>query len=533
MIQDSLQLILQQAVKKAFSDVLCEVEIEIPKEEGRGDFACTIALRLGKELKMAPRSVAEQIAAVIPENNLIEKIEIAGAGFLNLFLSPKVFSQMLAEIEQSGSAFAQQKPKTEKNRILLEFISANPTGPLTVANGRGGFGGDVLARVFRRLGYEVSTEYYINDAGNQVVTLGKSVQAAAGKIPKEEEMYQGEYVALLASAHPDAITEDAFATGLRFAELLLASEIRPAVAQMQVHFDKWFSEKSLHDSGNVEKYVKQLGQYVFEQDGALWLRTTEFGDDKDRVLKKSDGEWTYFAADIAYHADKFSRADRLIDIWGADHFGYIGRMQAATSCLHRTGDLTVLITQMVRLFRNGEEVRMSKRAGNFELMSDLIDMVGADVSRWFFVMRDLNTHLNFDLDLAQKQSDENPVYYVQYAHARIAGIVRQAGEKMPNLNWKEGDLSLLIDPTEIALIKQMAKLPDLLEDIGRTYAIHQLTTYASELATAFHRFYGACLVLDCEHVELSAARLRLAATTKEVLRIVLADLIGVKAPERM
>jgi arginyl-tRNA synthetase len=383
--------------------------------------------------------------------------------------------------------------------------------------------------MLRRAGYTVATEYYVNDAGNQVEILGKSIQAAAGKIPAEENFYQGLYIKELAEKYTDKIVADAVVTGKVFASILLSDEIKPAVAKMGVHFERWFLESELHAQDLVEKGIKQFGDKVYEQDGALWLRTSEYGDDKDRVLRKATGEWTYFAADIAYHADKFARADKLVDIWGADHHGYIGRIQAAAESLGRKNDLKIIITQLVKLFRGTEEVRMSKRAGNFELMSDLIDEVGTDAARWFFVMRDWNTHLNFDLELAKKQSNDNPVFYVQYAHARMSSIF----EKAKGITWQQGDLSLLKESAEFALIKKLDQLPELVVELAQTYAIHQLTTYARELAETFHKFYEQCRVIDEGNKELSAARLHLVATVKEVLRIVLEELVGVAAPEKM
>jgi arginyl-tRNA synthetase len=534
---------IQQIVESALPEKVA-FTLEVPPDSKFGDFACNAAMLLAKKLGRKPRELAEEIAAKI-DKKLIAKVEVAGPGFLNLFLKPELYQVVLAEIEAAGENFGQVETGKQQ-KVLLEFISANPTGPLTVANGRGGFGGDTLARVLRWAGFAVATEYYVNDAGNQVVILGRSLQNAKCKMQNTsfecmtEDLYQGEYIAELAEQYPDKITDDAFETGRAFARILLEDEIKPAVAEMQVNFDRWFSEADLHTQGLVEKNIATLRQTqgdknkVYESDGALWLRTTDFGDDKDRVLKKADGEWTYFAADIAYHADKFVRADRLIDIWGADHHGYIGRMQAAAQSLGRGNDLQIIITQLVKLFRGGEELKMSKRAGNFELMRDLIAEVGADAARWFFVMRDWNTHLNFDLDLAKAQSADNPVFYVQYAHARIASILRQAVEKLENPDAaQKGDLSLLGHSAELALIRKMAALPDLVAEIAEDSSVHKLTVYARELAEEFHSFYEQCRVIDSDDLPLSAARLRLTAAAKEVLHIVLSELVGVSAPEKM
>lgn len=527
------------SISKLVADALpeqIEFSLETPPDPKFGDFATNAAMLLAKRVGKNPRELAEKISKKIAENDLVEKAEIAGPGFINIFLAPKFFHETFTEIEKSGKNFGSADTGNpsigsgrRKEKVLLEFISANPTGPLTIANGRGGFGGDVLARVLARAGFEVSREFYVNDAGRQIELLGKSILAAAGKIPAEEDFYKGGYIQELADKHSDKISDDPKKVGAAFLEILLNEEIKPAVAKMGVEFDQWFSEKKLHEQRLIEKNLEKFSDKIYEQDGATFLRTTDCGDDKDRVLKKADGEWTYFAADIAYHADKFARADKLIDIWGADHHGYLGRIFAAAEVLGRRDDLKIIVTQLVKLFRDGKEVRMSKRAGNFELMDDLIAEVGADAARWFFVMRDWNTHLNFDLDLAKKQSSDNPVFYVQYAHTRLASILEKAGD----VDYQKGKIELLTDSAEFALIKKLAELPALVEEISQSYAVHQLTTYARDLAETFHKFYENCRVVDAENPELTAARLRLVATTKEVLRIVLEELVGVSAPVKM
>jgi arginyl-tRNA synthetase len=514
--------------------------LEVPPSKEFGDFACNAAMILAKKIRKSPVEVAKEIMQKLSSTELIKKAEVAGPGFINIFLAPAAFHQAFEEIEKAGKKFGESKTgnlstgsRQEKQKVLLEFISANPTGPLTIANGRGGFGGDVVARVLEKAGFEVSREFYVNDAGRQIELLGESVQFATKnteyRIQNTEDLYQGDYIKELAQKHPDKIFKDAKKTGETFLQILLEEEIKPSIEKMGIKFDKFFSEKSLHDQKLIEKNLEKFSTKIYEKDGATFLRTTDCGDDKDRVLKKADGEWTYFAADIAYHADKFSRADKLIDIWGADHHGYLGRMRAAAETLGRRDDLAIIVTQLVKLFREGVEVRMSKRAGNFELMDDLIREVGADAARWFFVMRDWNTHLNFDLDLAKKQSTENPVFYVQYAHTRLASILEKSGD----LDFKKGKIELLTDSAEFDLIKKLAELPELISEIARSYSINSLTTFATELASTFHKFYEKCRVVDSENPELSAARLRLVATTKEVLRIVLEDLVGVSAPVKM
>ncbi len=522
---------VHQLVESALPEKV-DFTLEVPPDPKFGDLACNAAMVLAKNLKKNPRDVAEEIIKKL-DKKYVEKVEIAGPGFLNLFLKAEFFQEVLIEIEKQGSQFGSNK-LGKRQKVLLEFISANPTGPLTIANGRGGFGGDALANVFDWAGYEVLREYYVNDAGNQIKTLGKSIQAAAGQISAEDDFYQGEYVKELAEKYPAKIVKDAMQTGKSFADILMKDEIKPAIKEMKISSTiSFYNESDLHAQSSVENCLAKLDKNIFSEDGAMWLKTTEHGDDKDRVLKKADQEWTYFAVDIAYHDFKLTRADKLIDIWGADHHGYIGRMQAAVECLGRKGDLKIIITQMVKLFQNGQEVKMSKRAGNFELMSDLIAEVGHDVARWFFVMRDWNTHLNFDLNLAKQQSADNPVFYVQYAHTRMASILAKAKEQLPKVDWQKGDLKLLTDPAEHVLIKKMAMLPDLVSEIAEDYAVHRLTVYARELAETFHRFYEQCRVIDSEKPELSAARLRLTATAKETLRIVLENLVGVSAPENM
>lgn len=527
---------VSEIIEKALAEKI-EFTLETPPDLKFGDLATNVALILAKKNKKNPRELASEISEKLAASELIEKTEIAGPGFINIFLAPRFFHETFLAIEKAGKNFGKLKIG-EKNKVLLEFISANPTGPLTIANGRGGFGGDVLARILEKAGYEVSREFYVNDAGRQIELLGKSILAAAGKISSEDEFYRGEYISILAKKFPEKLVPaeagnqkefDAKKTGETFLQILFENEIKPSIEKMEIKFDRFFSEKNLHDKKLIQKNLEKFTTKIYEKDGATFLRTTEFGDDKDRVLKKADGEWTYFAADIAYHADKFARADKLIDIWGADHHGYLGRIFAAAEVLKRRDDLKIIVTQLVKLFREGKEVRMSKRAGDFELMDDLIAEVGADAARWFFVMRDWNTHLNFDLNLAKKQSTENPVFYVQYAHTRLASILEKAGD----LDFKSGRVELLIDPAEFSLIKKIAELPDLISEIAQNYSINQLTNFATELASTFHKFYENCRVVDSENPELSAARLRLVATTKEVLRIVLEDLVGVGAPVKM
>jgi len=524
---------LKEIIRKTLPQDI-DFTLEVPPDKKFGDMACNAAMLLAKKLGKNPRELAEEIKNKLEENKLVKRVEIAGPGFLNLFLAAEIFQQILLKIEEKGKDFA-RVDIGHGEKTLLEFISANPTGPLTIANGRGGFGGDVVARVLERAGYDVSREFYVNDAGRQIELLGKSLQLAKGgsQFAKNEikDFYQGEYIQDLAKKHAEKITADALETGRVFLQILLEEEIKPAVAKMGIKFDKWFSETSLRDGGELKKTLDffEKKKLTYKKDGALFLQTSKFADDKDRVIVKSNGDLTYVLPDLMYHKNKFERGfTKLIDILGADHHGYVPRLKVGVQMLG-FGEVEVIITQLVKLFRKGKEVRMSKRAGNFELMDDLIAEVGADAARWFFVMRDWNTHLNFDLDLAKKQSSDNPVFYVQYAHTRMASILEKAG----NVNWSGSDVTLLEQGEEFDLIKKLSGLPNLVEEISDSYEVHRLTNFARELAEIFHRFYEKCRVIDEKNLELTRARLRLVEVAKEVLKIVLEDLVGVSAPEKM
>lgn len=511
----------------------CNFSLEVPPDKKFGDLATNAALVLAKKLNRAPRELAAEIAEKL-DPKLIAKTEIAGPGFLNLFLQPTFFHEIFLEIEAAGDDFGKSKIGRDQ-KVLLEFISANPTGPLTIANGRGGFGGDVLARVLARAGFVVAREFYLNDAGNQIAILGRSIRAAAQKIPATDEDYRGKYISELVAKFPEKIGDDDFATGKVFAEIMLANEIEPAVAKMGIKFDRWFRESELRGTDEIDAILDFLKKkkLTYEKDGAIFLRTSQFGDERDRVIIKSaanGGGPTYILPDLIYHKNKFERGfTKLIDIFGADHHGYVPRLKIGVKMLG-FGEVEVIITQLVKLFRDGAEMKMSKRAGNFELMSELIDEVGVDSARWFFVARDWNTHLNFDLDLAKKQSADNPVFYVQYAHTRLASILAKAGK----IDFKKGRIELLTEPSELALIKKLAVLPNLIAEIVQPpWRISALTIFARELAETFHQFYESCRVIDPENLELTAARLRLVTTTKTVLKIILTDLIGVSAPTKM
>jgi arginyl-tRNA synthetase len=422
--------------------------------------------------------------------------------------------------------------KGQSIKVNNEFISANPTGPLHLGNGRGGFYGDSLSRVLRKAGFDVTSEYYVNDGGGQVEKLGHSV------LKDSEAVYAGEYVDelnknLSINVSDTVNIDEVVKIGEESAEYILKNIIKKTIAEkMQIKFDVWASEKEIQEKGYVEKAIEILKDknLTYESEGALWLKTTEFGDDKDRVLIKENGEKTYFTGDCGYILNKIERGfDHIIELWGADHHGYISRFAAAAKALGFSGEPKFLIAQLVRLVKDGKEVRMSKRAGNVVYIDDLIDEVGHDVTRFFFLMYSPDTHMNFDLGLAKEQSQKNPVFYVQYAHARISSILNKS-----QTNYKDisADLSLLTHEKELSLIKELNKFPELVEEISESYEVHKLPHYAMKLADKFHSFYDACRVIDEENPELTKARLLLANAVRIVLSETL-NLIGVSAPKSM
>lgn len=532
-------------------DDLPEICIETPKNRDFGDFSSNIALVLASQAKMPPRKVAEKIAARIEVNdNLVERSAIAGAGFINFYLKPDWLYEILHGIQREGAAYGRSNAGNNE-KVQVEFVSANPNGPITVAHGRGGAIGDVIASVLEAAGYDVTRESYINDALNstQMQAFGNSVHARymqeLGKdYPMPEDAYRGEYVKDIAkdlvAQHGEeylAMPEDErIALFTQLAESSMLALQKAELSKFGVNFDVWFSERTLHESSKVEKAIETLKErgYAYEKGGALWLKSTEFGDDKDRALVRSNGKPTYIAADAAYHLDKFGRGfAKIVDVWGPDHHGYIARTKAAVAALGCDPEsLNILIYQAVRLFSNGEIVMMSKRAGDVILLSELVDEVGRDAARFFFLMRSADSTLDFDLELAKSQSSENPVYYVQYAHARICSIIKKAldsGVAVPDM--ATADLSPLKEVAEFELIKKLADLPDLVVEVSKSYETHRLTRYAQDLAAIFHGFYTDCRVVS-EDAALTAARLALVDSTRIVLANTL-RLLGISAPETM
>src|SRR5579871_133807 len=500
-----------------------DLRLERPADPAHGDYASAVALGLARQLRQPPRAIAEQIAGGL-DSPLVDAAEVAGPGFVNLRLSHEWYRRAVDAVLDAGARYGAGAPTGR--RIQVEFVSANPVGPVTVGSARNAAYGDSLARLFSFAGDEVSREYYFNDAGRQIDLFGASLKARASGLEPPEDGYQGEYVTELAAQiglSPDASAEEWAAAGI---EAMMA-EIRNVLAEFRVGFDSWFLERSLHDDGSVERAIERVraGGYAFEQDGALWLRTTDFGDDKDRVVLRSDGRPTYFAGDIAYVASKLERGfDTAVYVLGADHHGYVSRLKAAAAALGYDPDrIEAQIYQLVHLAGG----KMSKRAGRIVTLQDLIDAIGVDASRFALVQRSHDQTVELDLDLLAQQNSENPVYYCQYAHARISGIVRNAPDgasARPAESWQP-------EASERALVLALAEFPWLVGDAVARRGPHRFATYAQDTARLFHQFYNRCRVLG-EAPDVEESRLALCAATARVLATSL-DLIGVDAPERM
>lgn len=511
---------IKNLIHKATGALANDFSVEAPSDKKHGDYSTNIALILAKKNGKNPREVAEEIKNKI-KLDIFLKIEIAGPGFINFFVSEKYLQEQLKVVLKEKTKFGDLKIGKEKN-INVEFVSANPTGPLTLGNGRGGFGGDVLANVLEKAGYKVSREYYINDTGNQINKLGHSV------IGDSEAVYAGKYIEDLRGQIKD---NDPQKAGEKAAKIILDKLIKPSLKKMGIKFDKWFSETTLYKSKEVDRVIDELTKkgFTYKSEGALWFKSKDLGDDKDRVLVRDDGIRTYFASDIAYLKNKFNRGfDKLVIFLGADHYGYVARLKAACHALgYKKEDIDAIVLQLVRLFENGKEVRMSKRTGIYVTIDELLEEVGLDVARFFFLQRSLNTHFNFDMDLARDRSDKNPVFKVQYAYARINSIFKKSKIKNP----KTKNLEILKEPSELELIKQLVRLPEIITDTAKDYQLQRLPNYALELADSFHKFYEKCKVIS-DDKKLTESRLSLILATKIVLKNTL-DLIGVSAPEKM
>lgn len=561
-LKNNLQELLVSALRPQFqneNDVPI-IELETPADKKHGDFSCNVAMKSAKALRKAPITIAgdflkciEGAISTSEMSGLIEKVEVKAPGFINFYLAPKAFYLILEEIFEKQEEYGKSDFGKGK-KIQIEFVSANPTGPLSVAHARQAVVGDVLGNILKAIGFDVAKEYYVNDGGNQIVMLGESFRLRAlemlgEKVDFPEECYQGEYIKGMAALMLDELKtlspdEDKYdvewfnsfdhKTFENFGASHILGLIKEELEDFGVDFDIWSYESKVATkeliSANIE-YLREKG-FVYEKDGALWFKSTDFGDDKDRVVKKSDGSFTYLAPDIVYHKNKFDRGfDGLINIWGPDHHGYIPRIKAAVQALGKDESaLDVLIVQLATIYRNGEVVSMSTRKGQYISLREVMDEVGVDAARFFYLMRHIKMHLEFDLEIAKKQTSENPVYYIQYAHARVFSV----NEKADSLGIKgnSSDLSLLKEEEEFELIKKLGCFNDTLMCCYLQLDPYALISYLQDLATSFHRFYDSCRVVDTDNVELSSQRLSL----MNAARIVLADgldLLGVSAPEKM
>lgn len=527
------------------------VEVTSPPRPELGDFSTNAALLAAKLARRPPMEIAEAIVSRLDEHRYVREVEIVKPGFINFRLSPEWLAEAVAKCLGEGSAYGRATWGAGK-KVQVEFVSANPVGPIHIGNARGGPFGDVLASLLEATGHDVTREYYINDGpeNTQVRIFGASLQARylqliGEDVPLPEEGYQAEYVGELArelvAKHGDELRDIPVSEegALRFFALVrdtMVEMLRDDCAAMGIEFDVWFSEQALVESGKVQQALASLAERgaTYERDGAVWLRSKEFGDDEDRVLQRSSGATTYIASDAAYAMNKFIERgfEHVVYVWGPDHAGYIPRLKAAIAALGIDPDRAeVIIYQTVRLVRGGQTVKLSKRHGRIVPIREIVEEVGRDATRFFFLMRSVDAHLDFDLDLARSQSEENPVYYVQYAHARICSIKREA-QARGFAETQRPDLSLLTHPAELELMRFVADYPELVSGAARDRAPHRLTHFAIDLARCFHQFYDRCRVLDEENMEMSRARLALVRAVGQVLRNLL-GLLGVEAPEKM
>ena len=578
---------LQDLIKKCIQDLISKgILIEMPpnvrldhtKDNSHGDYATNIALMLSKQAKMNPVDLAKIIVDQLEESSFINKIEIAGPGFINFFISDESSSSVVSEIIDQGALYGSSEIGQGK-KVLLEYVSANPTGPLHVGHGRGAAYGATISNLLRAVGFKVDNEYYVNDAGRQMDILAVSIYLRYLSLCGEnlrfpDNGYQGQYIKDIAQviydssgeefykkldlifanvskdgseggdkeSHIDGLIEnsksilgDSFRAIFQVGIESILGGIKSDLSEFGVVFEKWFSEQSLIDTGLSESCISKLkeSEKVYEKDGALWFKTTNYGDEKDRVVVRDNGNHTYFASDIAYHFDKFERGyDKIINVWGADHHGYISRVKASIDALgHSPDKLEILLVQFANLYRGGSKVQMSTRSGSFVTLEDLRKEVGNDAARFFYILRKSEQHMDFDLDLAKSKTNENPVYYIQYAHARICSVFRQANEKEIELDHGQANLSLLTEGIEKNIIKELSRYKSVLESSAIQYEPHQLAYYLRDLSTHFHSYYNACkFIVEDKH--LTQARLSLIHATRQILINGL-SILGVSAPESM
>ena len=521
--------------------------IEVPKVADYGDFSTNLAFLLSKKTKQSPQEIAKELISHLPSCDWIKKVEIAAPGFINFFLKSSAWQGIVRDIINHPESYGQGKEREEK--IIVEFVSANPTGPLHIGHGRGAAVGDTLANILDYAGYKIKREYYINDVGRQIQILGRSVflrylELLGEKIDFPKDHYQGEYIKKLAqeilerkgNKYREVAEKEAIPLFATFAKERIMEDIKKDLNNFGVRFDYWFSEKDLIKNGDVANLIKWLKDtgLAYEKDGALWFASSRFNDEKDRVLVRANGATTYFASDLAYHKNKFERGFHiLIDLWGADHHGYVPRLKAGIQALgYDMEKLKILLVQLVHLKRGGKPLAMSTRAGEFVTLKEVLEEVGKDAARFIFLTRSCDSHLDFDLEVAKSQNMENPVFYVQYAHARVCSlekIAKERGIEFPPFNAV--DLAPLQSEEEIGLMKLLARFPDLIEDIARTLEPHRLSYYLTELAGEFHRYYNKYRILDTPE-DICAARFALAQAVKIVIAKGL-SLLGVSAPKQM
>jgi arginyl-tRNA synthetase len=548
-----IQQLIEESLKLFEGVTVPSILIDVPADTKHGEFSCNVALQLSRLLKKSPLIIAQQILPHLQEllnasplKKQIAKIEIKAPGFINFYLSPQGFYNVLNDVFYQKDNYG-RSDFGRSQKFCLEFVSANPTGPLTVAHGRQAAVGDSLVNILQAVGFDARREYYVNDEGNQINILGRSIKVRAQQvlgldIPLFEDAYQGDYIRVMAEefmkqcsiktpAQLDQEPDDAFR---KFGVVYLMAMIKKDLEDFGVHFDIWSSQSIIANNKAIEELLADLRAkgFIYDHEGAWWFKSTLWGDDKDRVVRKSDGQYTYLTPDIVYHKDKFARGfERIVNILGPDHHGYIPRIKAAAGALgHSVDDLDILIVQLATIYRDGKEVSMSTRRGEFISLREVMNEVGRDAARFFFLMRQASAHLEFDLELAKKQSSENPVYYIQYAHARIYSIIRKAEDEL-HVSPKTKDFKYLQGPQEMDLMRKIGLYPDILTACAKSLEPFSLVRYLQELASAFHKFYDSCRVLD-ENKELSAERLALI----DAARIVLGNglkLLGVSAPQKM
>ena len=544
-IENSLIELIKASLKAKYQQDFDEslIMIEIPKDKANGDYSTNVAMRLAKELKKAPVMIANELKEVLQNSDLLESVEVAGPGFINFIVNKGELSSVITNILKNEDNYG-QSDKYKDVTINVEYVSVNPTGDIHPGHARGASVGDSLTRMMKKLGYQVTREYYVNDAGNQIDNLGRSIyvryhELFGVSLEMPEDGYHGQDIYDIARAIKDVVNDqylnvDYETCKTYFKEYGTKFELAKLKADLElfrVNFDVWTSEKTLYSRNLVNKSLDILNDngMIYEAEGAKWLKTSQYGDDKDRVLVKTDGSYTYFCPDIAYHLDKFDRGhEYLIDILGADHHGYIPRLKAAIKSLgHKPENLDVIIIQMVRLIKDGDEFKLSKRSGKAIALRDIIEEAGVDATRYFFVSKAPNTQMDFDIDMATKQSNDNPVYYVQYAHARMCSILRN------DINYELLDAyDLIKEEKETLLLKHLNEFPSVIEECVEYREPHRMCNYVYKLAQLFHSFYNECKVIDKDNMDLTKQRLALVKACQIVLKNAL-SLIGVSAPEKM